>query len=104
MNLTVDYANRQLIFNRCGLVDFNSVLTVKSAWQRDNTSTGVVITIKINTPATSMNQQQQQQIGGGIPKERAHATNELMGRFSFKVDFLKYFKEQLQLYCPPDHM
>ena len=65
-------------------------------------STGVVITIKINTPTTVMNQQQQ--IGGGVPKERAHATNELMGRFSSKLDFLKYFKEQLQLYCPPDHM
>jgi hypothetical protein len=48
--------------------------------------------------------QANQNNGGGISKERAHATNELMGRFSSKLDFLKYFKEQLQLYCPPDHM
>jgi hypothetical protein len=27
-NLTVDYANRQLVFNRSGLVYFNSVFTV----------------------------------------------------------------------------
>ena len=27
-----------------------------------------------------------------------------MGRFSAKSDFVKYFKEALQLYVPPDHM
>jgi hypothetical protein len=28
--------------------------------------------------------------------------NELLGRFSSKADFIRYFKEQLQLYVPPD--
>jgi hypothetical protein len=30
--------------------------------------------------------------------------HELYGKFSAKSDFIKYFKEQLQLYLPPEYM
>ena len=30
--------------------------------------------------------------------------HELFGRFSSKSDFIRYFKEQLQLYLPPEYM
>ena len=35
-------------------------------------------------------------------KRRRHMPNELLGRFSSKADFIRFFKEQLQLYVPPD--
>ena len=37
-------------------------------------------------------QQQQPQLMG--TKKRRHMPNELFGRFSSKVDFIRYFKEQ----------
>ena len=37
-------------------------------------------------------------------KKRRHRPQELFGRFSSKSDFVKYFKECLQLYLPPDYM
>ena len=37
-------------------------------------------------------------------KKRTIMPNELFGKFSAKSDFVKYFKEALQLYCPPDYM
>ena len=36
--------------------------------------------------------------------KKRHMPQELFGRFSAKADFIKYFKEQMQLYVPPDHM
>ena len=39
-----------------------------------------------------------------IDQASAHGAHELMGRFSSKSDFVRYFKEQLQLYVPPDTM
>lgn len=42
--------------------------------------------------------------GNQVGQNQAHLVNELMGRFSSKADFVKYFKEQLQLYVPPDYM
>ena len=37
-------------------------------------------------------------------KKRHVMTHELMGKFSSKHDFVKYFKESLQLYVPSDQM
>ena len=37
-------------------------------------------------------------------KKRKLFPHELYGKFSAKSDFIKYFREQLQLYLPPDHM
>ena len=37
-------------------------------------------------------------------KKRAMMPHELFGRFSSKSDFIRYFKEQLQLYLPPEYM
>lgn len=37
-------------------------------------------------------------------KKRAMLPQELFGRFSSKQDFVKYFREALQLYLPPLHM
>ena len=37
-------------------------------------------------------------------KKRTMLPNELFGKFSAKSDFIKYFKEALQLYCPPEYM
>ena len=51
-----------------------------------------------------MNLQQNQQMNGAGAQKRPHAVNELIGRFKSKEDFLKYFKENLQLYTPPDYM
>ena len=41
---------------------------------------------------------------GVNPKKRLIMPHELYGKFSSKADFLKYFKEQLQLYIPPEYM
>jgi hypothetical protein len=37
-------------------------------------------------------------------KKRRVLPHELFGRFSAKSDFIRYFKENLQLYLPPDYM
>ena len=37
-------------------------------------------------------------------KKRAMMPNELFGKFSSKSDFIRYFKEILQLYVPPEYM
>jgi hypothetical protein len=37
-------------------------------------------------------------------KKRTMVPNELFGKFSAKSDFIKYFREQLQLYLPPEYM
>ena len=35
-------------------------------------------------------------------KKRRVMTSELVGKFRSKADFIKYFKENLQLYVPPE--
>ena len=37
-------------------------------------------------------------------KKRAMMPNELFGKFSAKSDFIKYFRDGLQLYMPPEYM
>lgn len=37
-------------------------------------------------------------------KKRAMMPNELFGKFSSKSDFIRYFREILQLYLPPEYM
>ena len=37
-------------------------------------------------------------------KKRVMLPHELIGKFSAKSDFIKYFWEQLQLYLPPEYM
>ena len=37
-------------------------------------------------------------------KKRRVMTQELIGKFRSKSDFVKYFSESLQLYLPPDKM
>ena len=37
-------------------------------------------------------------------KKRAMMPNELFGKFSAKSDFIKYFRDSLQLYMPPEYM
>ena len=37
-------------------------------------------------------------------KKRTILPNELFGKFSSKSDFIKYFREILQLYLPPEYM
>ena len=37
-------------------------------------------------------------------KKRAMMPNELFGKFSSKADFIRYFREILQLYLPPEYM
>ena len=37
-------------------------------------------------------------------KKRTMMPNELFGKFSSKADFIRYFKEILQLYVPPEYM
>jgi hypothetical protein len=37
-------------------------------------------------------------------KKRTMMPNELFGKFSAKSDFIKYFREMLQLYLPPEYM
>ena len=37
-------------------------------------------------------------------KKRRVMTQELMGKFRSKADFIKYFSEGLQLYVPPEKM
>jgi hypothetical protein len=37
-------------------------------------------------------------------KKRTILPNELFGKFSAKSDFIKYFREILQLYIPPEYM
>ena len=37
-------------------------------------------------------------------KKRTIMPNELFGKFSAKSDFIKYFREILQLYLPPEYM
>jgi hypothetical protein len=39
-----------------------------------------------------------------VESKKRKFPQELFGRFSSKADFLRYFKEQMQLYVPPDHM
>ena len=39
-----------------------------------------------------------------VESKKRKMPQELFGRFSSKADFLRYFKEQMQLYVPPDHM
>ena len=42
-------------------------------------------------------------VGRGTKKRRV-MTQELMGKFRSKADFMKYFSELLQLYVPPEKM
>ena len=35
-------------------------------------------------------------------KKRRVMTSELVGKFRSKADFMKYFRENLQLYVPPE--
>ena len=42
-------------------------------------------------------------VGPGTKKRRV-MTQQLMGKFRSKSDFMKYFSELLQLYVPPDKM
>ena len=51
-----------------------------------------------------MQSQQEEFIGSSASKKRRMVPHELYGRFSAKSDFIKYFKEQLQLYLPPEYM
>ena len=37
-------------------------------------------------------------------KKRTMMPNELFGKFSAKSDFIKYFRDSLQLYMPPEYM
>ena len=37
-------------------------------------------------------------------KKRSMMPSELFGRFSAKSDFIKYFRDSLQLYLPPEYM
>ena len=37
-------------------------------------------------------------------KKRTMMPNELFGKFSAKSDFIKYFRDSLQLYLPPEYM
>ena len=37
-------------------------------------------------------------------KKRSMLPHELASKFRSKSDFMKYFKEMLQLYTPPDYM
>ena len=37
-------------------------------------------------------------------KKRTMMPNELFGKFSSKNDFIKYFRDNLQLYLPPEYM
>ena len=41
---------------------------------------------------------------GKVSKKRPHLPHELAGRFSSKADFVRYFRENMQLYLPPDSM
>ena len=42
-------------------------------------------------------------VGPGTKKRRV-MTQQLMGKFRSKSDFMKYFSELLQLYVPPEKM
>ena len=48
----------------------------------------------------------QDAISVSIPgsRKRAMLPHELYGKFSAKSDFVKYFRDNLQLYIPPDYM
>ena len=37
-------------------------------------------------------------------KKRSILPNELFGKFSAKSDFIRYFRDSLQLYLPPEYM
>ena len=37
-------------------------------------------------------------------KKRSIVPNELFGKFSAKSDFIRYFRDNLQLYLPPEYM
>ena len=37
-------------------------------------------------------------------KKRKMLPHELFGKFSAKSDFIKYFRDSLQLYLPPEYM
>ena len=37
-------------------------------------------------------------------KKRTMMPNELFGKFSSKSDFIRYFRDNLQLYLPPEYM
>ena len=37
-------------------------------------------------------------------KKRTMMPTELFGKFSAKSDFIKYFRDSLQLYLPPEYM
>ena len=37
-------------------------------------------------------------------KKRTMMPNELFGKFSAKSDFIKHFRDNLQLYLPPEYM
>ena len=37
-------------------------------------------------------------------KKRKVLPHELFGKFSAKCDFIKYFRDSLQLYIPPEYM
>ena len=51
-----------------------------------------------------MQNQRAELIDSSASKKRRLVPHELYGKFSAKSDFIKYFKEQLQLYLPPEYM
>ena len=90
-----------IAFKRPILTDLPSV---KQAIKYDSSLTVIIKTVLIVTPNTPINRMSQMQQQHNIDKASAHGAHELMGRFSSKSDFVRYFKEQLQLYVPPDTM
>ena len=43
-------------------------------------------------------------MGGGQVQTKSLMPQELSAKFKSKADFVKYFKECMQLYLPPDYM
>ena len=43
-------------------------------------------------------------VDANATKTKSVMAHELAGKFKSKSDFMKYFKECLQLYLPPDYM
>ena len=49
-------------------------------------------------------QSQQTSMSTGTAQPKSVMAHELSSRFKSKADFIKYFKECLQLYVPPEYM
>ena len=49
-------------------------------------------------------QSQQMSMSTQADKPKSVLAHELSNRFKSKADFMKYFKECLQLYLPPEYM